>query len=152
MELLVHRLLNIHKTCVIILLPPLPHPSVGHAAARGAVPNPLQAARPSEKEVMSVSQCVSPQHSMPGPSSAFPCQHLLNCTFVFDLSQPFPPLPLTKQQPKCLWKCKAGTSAAVIAVRVCVLGGGLGEKVVIGVSHKISSSQLYRDLLDWGVH
>lgn len=71
---------------------------------------------------------------------------------MFDLSQPFPSLTLTKQPPKYLWKCKAGTSAAVIAVRVCVLGGEMGEKVVIGVSHKIYSSQLYRDLLDWGVH
>lgn len=70
---------------------------------------------------------------------------------MFDLSQPLPSFPLAKQPPKYLWKCKAGTSAAVIAVRVCVLGE-MGEKVVIGVSHKIYSLQLYRDLLDWGVH
>lgn len=71
---------------------------------------------------------------------------------MFDLSQPFPSFPLTKQPPKYLWKCKAGTSAAVIAACVCVLERELGEKVAIGVSHKISSLQLYRDLLDWGVH
>lgn len=49
--------------------------------------------------------------SVPGLKSAFLRQRLLNCPFLFDLSQPFPPLTLTKQPPKYLWKCKAGTSA-----------------------------------------
>lgn len=96
MELLVQCLLTLRKISVIILPLPLPHPCVGNG---GDVPNPLQETQPSEKEVMSVfsvSPHYTPQHTMPGPNSAFPCQHLLNCTFVFDLSHPFHSLPLTK--------------------------------------------------------
>lgn len=140
---------------MIILLLPLPHPAGGHAGAQGAVPNPLQEAQPSEKEVMSVSQCVSSHattstlrqgRTLPSHFNIF--QIAPSCLICLNPSH----LPLTKQPPKYLWKCKAGTSAALIAVRVCVLAGEMGEKVAIGVSHKIYSLQLYRDLLDWGVH
>lgn len=85
------------------------------------------------------------------PNSPFQSQHRLNCSFMFDLSRPLPSFPFTEQPPKYPRKCKAGISAAVIVVGVC-REEEMGKKVVIGLSHKIYSSWLYRDLLDWEVH
>lgn len=61
--------------------------------------------------------------SVPRMESAFLRKRLLNSPFLFDLSQPFPPLTVTKQPPKYLWKCKAGTSAALIAPCARLLWG-----------------------------
>lgn len=75
----------------------------------------------------------------------------LICLTPFPLALSLLPL-FAKQPPKYLVEVQ-GRHFCCGNSTVCMCAGGeMGEKVVIGVSHKIYSEQLYRDLLEQGVH